>query len=117
MRKTMKEIKAKDKRHFRIRKRISGTKDCPRLAVFRSGKYIYAQLIDDEKGRTLVYVSDLKSKGKGTKSERALTVGQEIAKKAIALKIKRVVFDRGGFLYHGRVAELAKGAREGGLEF
>lgn len=88
----------------------------PRLSVFRSGQHIYAQIIDDLKGATLVAESDLGIKS-GTKKERAEKVGEGIAKKALAKKISKVVFDRGGFLYHGRIAALAAGARKGGLEF
>jgi large subunit ribosomal protein L18 len=88
----------------------------PRLSVFRSGKFIYAQVIDDTVGLTLVAASDLKSK-KGTKTERAKAVGLQIAEMAKAKGITKVVFDRGGFLYRGRVATLADGAREGGLKF
>lgn len=103
------------RRHIKIRKHLSGTAVRPRLAVFRSNKYISAQIIDDTKGKTLVAYSDLKEKG--TKVEKAFKVGKTLAEKALKLKIQKVVFDRGGFLYHGRVAELGKGAREGGLEF
>ncbi len=99
-----------------MKRRITGTPDRPRLAVFRSGKHIYAQVIDDVAGKTLVAESDIKLT-KGTKKEKAYEVGQKIAEKAVKLKIKTVVFDRGGFLYHGRISELARGAREGGLEF
>lgn len=86
-----------------------------RLSVFRSSQHIYAQIIDDVKQQTLVFASDAKLKG--TKKEKAYQVGLALAKKAAAKKIKEVVFDRGKFLYHGRVAEVAKGAREGGLKF
>lgn len=103
------------KRHNKIRKYLSGTSARPRLAVFRSSKYISAQIIDDTKGKTLVSLTDQKEKG--TKIEKAYKVGKGLAEKALKLKIKKVVFDRGGFLYHGRIAELSKGAREGGLEF
>lgn len=90
----------------------------PRLSVFRSGKHIYAQIIDDQKGETLVAGSDLKiAKGSYTKKEKAYEVGQLLAKQAFKKGITEVVFDRGKFLYHGRMAELAKGAREGGLKF
>lgn len=102
-------------KHRRVRKTVVGTVDRPRLAVFRSSQHIYAQVIDDQKGLTLVAESD--NNLKGTKTERAKQVGESIAKKAIAKKIKLVVFDRGGFLYQGRVAALAEGARQGGLEF
>lgn len=101
--------------HQKIRKHLKGTSDYPRLAVFRSNKKIYAQIIDDSKGITLVFASD--TKAVGTKRERAYQVGKQLADKATKAKITKVVFDRGGFLYQGRVAELAKGAREGGLKF
>lgn len=103
------------KRHKKIRKKVLGTSDRPRLSVFRSGKHIYAQLISDEDGKTLVSESDLKLKD--NKKTKAFEVGKKLAEKAKRKKIKKVVFDRGGFLYHGRILELAKGAREGGLEF
>ena len=96
---------------------VSGTASRPRLCVFRSNANIYAQLIDDEAGKTLAAVSDLKMKKKGTKSEMAKKVGEEIASKAKAIKVEAVVFDRAGFAYHGRVKALAEGAREGGLKF
>ena len=92
-----------------------GTKERPRLAVFRSSQHIYAQIIDDSQGKVLVTSSDLKQTG--TKKEKALKVGKNLAAKALKSKITTVVFDRGGFLYQGRIAELAKGAREGGLKF
>ncbi|MBI2337987.1 50S ribosomal protein L18 [Candidatus Daviesbacteria bacterium] len=104
------------KRHKKIRKKIMGTKDRPRLAVFRSSRHIYAQIIDDSTGKTLVSESDFKME-KLPKSQKAAQVGKKMAEKALKLKIKKVVFDRGGFLYHGRIAEFSKGAREGGLEF
>lgn len=103
------------RKHKRVRKTIMGTAKCPRLGVFRSGQHIYAQIIDDEKGVTLAWASDLKMSGK--KTEKAYKVGEAIAKNALKKKITKVVFDRGGFLYHGRLAELGKGAREGGLKF
>ena len=93
-----------------------GTKDCPRLSIFRSGQHIFAQIIDDKMGKTLADASDIKM-SKEPKMKKAYEVGKKVAEKALKLKIKKVVFDRGGFLYHGRVAELAKGAREGGLQF
>ncbi len=108
--------KLRVKRHIKLRKKIAGTKDYPRLAVFRSSKHIYVQLIDDASHKTLAAVSDLKVKS-GAKKERAYDTGKQIAQKALKLKIKKIVFDRGGFLYHGRVEQLAKGAREGGLKF
>ncbi len=104
------------RKHTRVRKKIAGTKDKPRLAVFRSGRHIYAQIIDDQVGKTLAWANDFKL-AKEQKAKKAYEVGKELAEKALKIKIKKVVFDRGGFLYHGRVAELSKGAREGGLEF
>ncbi len=103
-------------RHKKVRKHLAGTSDQPRLAVYRSTQHIYAQIIDDSKGQTLVSESDLTVKS-GPKKERASVVGENLAKKALKKNIKKVVFDRGGFLYHGRVAALAEGARKGGLEF
>jgi len=111
----MKKVK-RIQRHQRIRKIISGTTERPRLAVFRSTQHIYAQIIDDVKGITIVSATDLGLKS-GTKKERALMVGETVAKAAIEKKIKQVVFDRGGFEYHGRVMALAEGARKGGLDF
>lgn len=111
----MDQLKRKQ-RHARIRSKISGTATIPRLCVYRSLTSVYAQLIDDETGKVLVGTSDLKAK-KGTKSESAKNVGMELAKKAIELKITTCVFDRNGYLYHGRVKQLAEGAREGGLKF
>lgn len=104
------------RRHNRIRAKVSGTASIPRLAIFRSARFITAQLIDDTKGVTLAQASDMKS-AKGTKVERAKAVGAEIATKAKAAKIDKIVFDRGGFLYAGRVKALADAAREGGLTF
>ncbi|MEX1068576.1 MAG: 50S ribosomal protein L18 [Patescibacteria group bacterium] len=100
----------------RVRGRISGTAKRPRLSVFRSGKHTYAQLIDDEKGVTLVSASDLGAKG-GTKGERAAAMGKELAEKALKAKIKEVLFDRRAYAYHGRVRRVAEAAREGGLKF
>lgn len=103
------------RRHMKIRKKLMGTLQSPRLSVFRSSKHIYAQIIDDSKGKTLIFASD--SKEKGTKVEKAFQVGKKMADKALKKKINSAVFDRGGFLYHGRIAKLAEGAREGGLKF
>ena len=111
---------ARIKRHRRIRRTLSGTAQRPRLAVFRSLAHIYGQIIDDTSGRTLVHVTDVQPalrETSGTKTERAKRVGQELAQRAKEKGITAVVFDRGGFLYHGRVKALADGAREGGLEF
>ena len=106
------------RRQIRVRSKIRGTEKRPRLSVFRSNRFIYAQLINDEMGKTIVGVSEkhLKEKTAG-KSERAKAVGVLLAKKAIEKKIKKVVFDRGSYSYHGRISEIARGAREGGLEF
>ena len=103
-------------RHARIRARVAGVAAKPRLAIFRSNKAIYAQLIDDVAGKTLLAVDSRKVKGNGAK-ERAVAVGKEIAKQAKGAGIEKVVFDRGGFRYQGAVAALADGAREGGLKF
>jgi large subunit ribosomal protein L18 len=105
------------KRHLRLRGKIAGSTDRPRLAVFRSDEHIYAQVIDDENRKTLASANDLEVKDKVTKTERAKLVGQQIAAVAKKAKVKKVVFDRGGFLYHGRVKALAEAAREKGLEF
>ena len=104
-------------RHRRVRKKVEGTQARPRLSVFRSNKQIYAQLIDDSAGRTIVAASSLEMGDAGTKSGEADAVGQALAKKAAAAGIKQVVFDRGGYKYHGRLKSLADGARAGGLEF
>ena len=104
------------KRHKRVRAKISGTAECPRLNVFRSEKNIYAQIIDDVAGVTLCSASSLKLPHGGS-MEAAREVGQMVAEEAKQKGIEVVVFDRGGYLYHGRVAELADGAREGGLKF
>lgn len=104
--------------HMRVRKKVKGTTERPRLSVFRSNSAIYCQIIDDLKGHTLAAASSLEDiKVQGTKSERAKAVGKMIAEKAKAAGIETVVFDRGGYLYHGRVKALAEGAREGGLVF
>ena len=105
------------KRHEKIRRTLSGTSTTPRLCVFRSNTAIYAQLIDDVKGVTLVSSSSLELKLKNNNLETAAAVGKDIASKAKKAKIKTVVFDRGGYLYHGRVKALADAARENGLEF
>ena len=106
------------RRHDRIRNKVTGTAECPRLNVFRSNEQIFVQLIDDVKGVTLASSSSVELKIKnGGNVEGATLVGKDIAEKAKKLKIKKVVFDRGGYLYHGRVKALAEAAREGGLEF
>jgi large subunit ribosomal protein L18 len=128
MKKTKQEKRYR--RHRRVRAKIKGTAKVPRLCVFRSNKHIYAQLIDDEKGKTLISASDLdiKTQTKNKKTEKtqkplsgkeavAYRVGQILAQKALEKKFEKVVFDRGGYKYHGRVKALAEGARENGLKF
>jgi large subunit ribosomal protein L18 len=112
-------LENKKRRQNRVRAKVAGTSLRPRLAVFRSNKHIYAQIIDDTKGETLLTASDkdIKTSGKKTLAQTAQLVGVEVAKKAQAKKITDVVFDRGGFKYMGAVAALAEGAREGGLNF
>ena len=107
------------RRHKKIRMIINGTKDRPRLFVFRSNQHIYAQLIDDDKSKILANASDIELKAKKgiKKSDIAKEVGKLIAKKAIEGKVEKCIFDRGGILFHGRVKALADGAREGGLKF
>ena len=103
------------RRHLRVRKKVAGTTERPRLVVFRSLKHIYAQLVDDTTGRTLLTVTDAGAEGK--KTEKSAEVGKQIASRAKEAGISRVVFDRAGYQYHGRVKAVADGAREGGLEF
>jgi large subunit ribosomal protein L18 len=105
------------KRHKRVRVNVSGTPDRPRLAVFRSTNHVYAQLIDDGAARTLAAASTVELKAKKNGMEEAAKVGKAIAAKAKAAGVSSVVFDRGGFLYHGRIKALADAAREAGLEF
>lgn len=109
----------RERRKLRIRKKVFGTLDMPRLSVFRSNRYIYGQIIDDTRGRTLVDVSaEVVELHKGSnKLEAAKRCGDVLAKKALKAKIKKVVFDRNGYIYTGRLANFAQGAREGGLEF
>ncbi len=102
---------------YRIRAKIRGTAEKPRLSVFRSNKEIYCQLINDLTGNTLVAASSRELEKSGTKSDQAKEVGKKIAERALAENISSIVFDRGGYLYHGRVKALADGAREGGLQF
>jgi len=114
------KVSARQKIRFRIRKKLSGSAQKPRLSVFRSNKDIYCQLIDDDNGTTIASASsrqkDIASQ-KGNKVEASKKVGEAIAKKSQELGIKKVIFDRSGYLYHGRVKAVADGAREGGLEF
>jgi large subunit ribosomal protein L18 len=110
--------KRREKKRDKVRRKIFGTQDILRLSVFRSSKYIYAQIIDDQKRKTLVSVTEKELGGKkATKSKRAKEIGLLLAQKAKKLRIKNVVFDRNGYLYRGRVRALAEGAREGGLNF
>ena len=116
------QIVGRERRKLRIRRKISGTSEQPRLTVFRSAKHIYAQVVDDAAGATLAHAStlskDLKAKAdEGTKTEAAKQVGAAIAKALLAKGIQKVVFDRNGYLYHGRVRALADAAREAGLKF
>ena len=114
--------KARQRRHERIRNKVIGSADCPRLNVFRSNANIHAQIIDDEAGKTLVSASTLDKEVKasienGSNKEGAAAVGKKIAERALAANINEVVFDRGGYIFHGRVAALAEAAREAGLKF
>lgn len=111
----MKKQEARKRRHLKIAAKVRGTKDRPRLVVFRSNTNIYAQLIDDDAKKTIASSSDIKMK-KEKKMDKAKKVGLEVAKKAVELKITTCVFDRNGYKYHGRVKEIADGAREGGLK-
>ncbi len=113
------KLEKKERRKKRVRSKIFGTREKPRLCVFRSAKHIYAQLIDDERAHTLVSASDLelKIKEKKKKREIAFEVGKLVAEKALKKNIEKVVFDRGPYKYHGRVKALAEGARVGGLKF
>ena len=115
---TSKKVQRRNKVRARIRKQIQGTSACPRLAVFRSNKQIYVQVIDDVAGKTLVSAGSLSDKDgdKGNKIDQAKLVGAKIAERAIAAGVKQVVFDRGGYLYHGRVKSLADAARGAGLK-
>jgi len=111
----------RDKKRGRLRNKLQGTPERPRLSVYRSEKHMYAQVIDDIKGHTIVAASTLDTSLKGEENkvnvEAAKKVGQIVAKRALEKGLRKVVFDRGGYIYHGRVAALAEGAREGGLEF
>lgn len=112
------------RRHARVRAKILGTAERPRLSLFRSHKHVWAQIIDDQKGATLAAASDKqknaaggRQQAGGKKTERAAQAGKALAEKALSLGVKKVVFDRGGYKYHGRVKALAEGARAGGLQF
>ena len=108
---------AKARRHFRLRKKVAGTAERPRLVVTRSTRHLYVQIVDDARGTTLAAASTYKLGGEGDKTAQAKKAGQVLAERALAAGITRVVFDRGGNMYHGRIAALADAAREGGLEF
>ncbi len=116
MNNTSEKVIQRSRRHTRIRAKVHGTKEYPRLAVFRSNRFIYAQLINDDTGMTLAAADSRNAKGTSAR-ERAAEVGKTIAEVAKGKKIKKVVFDRGGFQYQGVIAALADGAREGGLSF
>jgi large subunit ribosomal protein L18 len=108
----------RQRRHFRVRKRVTGTADRPRLVVNRSSRHVFAQVVDDVTGRTLAYASTMEADVRaatGDKTAKARKVGELVAKRAAAAGVGPVVFDRGGYQYHGRVAAIADGAREGGL--
>lgn len=111
--------RAREHRKKNVRAKITGSSKCPRLNVFRSSKHIYAVMIDDQIGETLVSASekDIKKEGKVAKQEKAFLIGKVLAQKANKKGFSKVVFDRSGYLYHGRVKQLAEGAREGGLKF
>ena len=121
--KVARRAESRQKRKKRVRRRLQGTSERPRLCVFRSAKHIYAQVIDDTTARTLLAVSSLSKEvkpqlqGKGGNKEGAAVIGGSIAKRALEQGIKKVVFDRSGFLYHGRIKALAEAARQNGLEF
>ncbi len=115
--KTSRKVIKRLKSRARIRKKVSGSTQRPRLSVYRSGKHIYAQIVDDSQGKTLVAFSTLQGELKGKNVEAAKKVGAELAKRAIEKNIKNVVFDRSGYVFHGRIKAVADGAREAGLSF
>ena len=114
---TLDRVKSRIKKRLRIRKRVTGTAARPRLCVFKSSKNIYAQIIDDANGKTMVSASTLQDKITGSGKDAAFNVGKSLAEKAKNKNIENVVFDRSGYLYHGRIQSLADGAREAGLKF
>ena len=117
-RKASTRLKARLKNKIRVRKKVSGSEERPRLCVFRSGKHMYAQIVDDVNQKTLVSASTLALELKKSSSkEAAMAMGKELAKKALEKKIEAIVFDRSGYVYHGRVKAVAEGAREAGLKF
>jgi large subunit ribosomal protein L18 len=111
------KLRSLSRRHRRVRKKVIGTPERPRLAVFRSNRHIYAQIVDDFSGRTLVSASTLKDSNGDDPKTQAKAVGSALAQRAKEAGVTKVAFDRGGFQYHGRVQAVAEGAREGGLEF
>lgn len=115
------QIVGRERRKLRIRRKVSGTSDKPRLSVFRSAKHIYAQVVDDASGKTLAHLStlsrDVRSNDEGDKTAAAKRVGAAVAKALLSKGIERIVFDRNGYLYHGRIRALADAAREAGLKF
>lgn len=113
---TTRRVEGLTRRHKRVRKKVVGTPERPRLAVYRSNRHIYAQVIDDFVGRTLAFASTLTTRDGGDPKARAKAVGVTVAEKAKQAGVSKVTFDRGGFLYHGQVQAVAEGAREGGLE-
>lgn len=115
--KTSQKVTKRLKNRARIRKKVDGATERPRLAVYRSGRHIYAQIIDDSNGKTLVSFSTLEGEIKTKNKESAKQVGAEVAKRAMAKNIKSVVFDRSGYVFHGRIKAVADGAREAGLSF
>jgi large subunit ribosomal protein L18 len=116
--KAKEKVNKRKQRHIRVRAKVKGTKDCPRLSVFRSNKYMVLQLVDDATNKSIVQITDSKLvKGKMTKIERSHALGKKFAELLKKKKIKKIVFDRSGYKYHGRVAAAAKGIREGGIEF
>lgn len=115
--KTAHKVTKRLKNRARIRKKVDGSTERPRLAVYRSGKHVYAQIIDDAQGKTLVAFSTLEGEIKSKNKDSAKQVGAELAKRALAKNIKTVVFDRSGYVFHGRIKAVADGAREAGLSF
>jgi len=112
-----KKLTGRDRRKLRIRKKVHGTPERPRLCVFRSSKHIYAQVIDDTQGTTIAHASSVVASAAGNKVDVAKSVGSAVAKACIGKGVEQVVFDRNGYIYHGRVKALAEGARKGGLKF
>lgn len=113
----MNKLVRKNKRQIRVRSKINSSSDRPRVSVYRSNKYVAAQAIDDVKGVTIVGLSQKNIKATGTKTEKAKTLGLELANKLKTKKITKIIFDRGSYAYHGRIKNIAEGLREGGMEF